>query len=262
MGVTIEELVGERGEVVMAIKISCPECKKVYNLQDSMAGKKIRCKGCDGVFVVKATVRPTDEEAEDDYEEEERRPSKRGKKRGKKAETPVWVWAATGGGLLVVIAAGIGFYLMRSPGTPAKSPAPQQAAESKPAKIAPPGKPRELGSILEEYRQRVEAAAVAMEQIRDAASADAAGKRLVEEAAKIQALAPAVSISLGNPADVMLTNLNVDKAKERANKAYADCQTRLASAGLPDAAFKELDRVWKVFTDAEKEFDLARRNKK
>ena len=34
------------------IKINCPECDKAYSLKDSMAGKKIKCKGCEHKFLV------------------------------------------------------------------------------------------------------------------------------------------------------------------------------------------------------------------
>jgi predicted Zn finger-like uncharacterized protein len=38
----------------MAIKAVCPECRTVYQLADQQAGKKVRCKSCQEVFVVEA----------------------------------------------------------------------------------------------------------------------------------------------------------------------------------------------------------------
>ena len=35
------------------IVVTCPECKKQMKASDELAGKKIRCKGCDNVFAVK-----------------------------------------------------------------------------------------------------------------------------------------------------------------------------------------------------------------
>src|SRR3954463_9938403 len=34
------------------MKVKCPDCQKPYNVGDHLAGKKIRCKGCDKVFLV------------------------------------------------------------------------------------------------------------------------------------------------------------------------------------------------------------------
>src|SRR5947207_2091232 len=104
----------------MSIRIRCPECETVYTLTDTTAGKKIRCKKCQGVIAVpqadaeavtapaskkdevtKAKTRPAparDEEDEprpkrrrDEDDEDEPRPKKK-KGRGDKKKLPMgWI---------------------------------------------------------------------------------------------------------------------------------------------------------------------------
>lgn len=40
----------------MTLKVNCPECGKKYGLNDDLAGKRIRCKGCDHVFRIPEPV--------------------------------------------------------------------------------------------------------------------------------------------------------------------------------------------------------------
>jgi hypothetical protein len=57
------------------INISCPECGKQIRAPASVLGKKIRCKGCDEVFVAREDVDEVDEV--EDVEEVEEAPRKK-----------------------------------------------------------------------------------------------------------------------------------------------------------------------------------------
>ncbi len=123
----------------MAIKTVCPECQTVFQLADSQAGKRVRCKNCQSVFTVEASSRPTavqgdgpaspkakaapstmmmrrpDLDALD--EEAERGPSRGGSTRSveKKNALPAFIVPAMicMGLLLVACVAAIGYLLMR-----------------------------------------------------------------------------------------------------------------------------------------------------
>lgn len=59
----------------MPISVSCPECFEEYTVKDSLAGKKVRCKACQGVIKVE---QPSEPDAElDDYETAEEVPARR-----------------------------------------------------------------------------------------------------------------------------------------------------------------------------------------
>lgn len=49
----------------MSIEVACPGCKKQYRVGDNLAGKKIRCKACDKVFLVNPPADDADREAGD-----------------------------------------------------------------------------------------------------------------------------------------------------------------------------------------------------
>jgi predicted Zn finger-like uncharacterized protein len=51
----------------MAIRTTCPSCRAVYNLADSLAGKTVRCKECQTAIVVRAAKRSA--EVDDDESE-------------------------------------------------------------------------------------------------------------------------------------------------------------------------------------------------
>jgi hypothetical protein len=48
----------------MPINVTCPDCFKDYSVKDSLAGKKIRCKECQGVMTVEAEAAAEDEREE------------------------------------------------------------------------------------------------------------------------------------------------------------------------------------------------------
>jgi hypothetical protein len=119
----------------MAIKMACPTCQRPYNMADTMAGKMVKCKGCDKPFRVDAAGQnnaaapaeevtsrrdrdqgpdrappPAEHRRDDDFDfdfdrdrdrdrddDRSRRPRRKG--RG----IPMWVWFASGGGLLAIV---------------------------------------------------------------------------------------------------------------------------------------------------------------
>jgi predicted Zn finger-like uncharacterized protein len=112
----------------MAINTLCPNCKQTYLLDDALAGKRVRCKGCSEPFVVRAEVieevlpveeeparrrdredarRPHRDDRRDDRDEgyRDRDDSDRSRPRRRRSSSgvPVWVWLAGGGGLLVLV---------------------------------------------------------------------------------------------------------------------------------------------------------------
>ena len=40
------------------VTVTCPECKKQLKAPPEIVGKKIRCKGCEHIFVAKADGEP------------------------------------------------------------------------------------------------------------------------------------------------------------------------------------------------------------
>ncbi len=50
----------------MTISFDCPECGRSYDLKDELAGKKIKCKGCDAAIRVPAAAEELDDLTEDD----------------------------------------------------------------------------------------------------------------------------------------------------------------------------------------------------
>jgi predicted Zn finger-like uncharacterized protein len=53
----------------MPIRVVCPDCEHSYTLIDEQAGKKVRCKSCQSIFV--ASARPTQRAAEEEDDEDE-----------------------------------------------------------------------------------------------------------------------------------------------------------------------------------------------
>jgi hypothetical protein len=114
----------------MAIKISCPNCDRHYNLVDDMGGNKIRCKDCEHVFAVpraeqasrsevvttsvsRKAAPPDDAEDDDrprrrDRDEEDDRPRKKRKKRG----APLALILGIGVGAVVVVTLVLGLVLL------------------------------------------------------------------------------------------------------------------------------------------------------
>ena len=67
----------------MSISIRCPACGVALRVDDSLAGRKVRCSGCSKPFT--ATVDPPDDEPE----EEERKPAKRASLRRPAVDQPL-----------------------------------------------------------------------------------------------------------------------------------------------------------------------------
>jgi predicted Zn finger-like uncharacterized protein len=123
----------------MSIATTCPSCDASYQLADTMLGKKVRCKSCSEVFVVrsKRSVPDRDEDEEriqsssrparrvvrDEDDEDEGRPDPRRrprKKSGNSSLVPLIIGGCIAGGALILVLGGIGVWLlMRSPQRPA-----------------------------------------------------------------------------------------------------------------------------------------------
>jgi predicted Zn finger-like uncharacterized protein len=149
----------------MAIKSVCPECETVYQLVDSQAGKKVRCKKCDTVFTVEAPSRPTAVRSDGPSSQARAKSSTMMARREdgedesgqlrlgpvrsveKKSSLPlILVSAVVGMGLLLILSgAAITYLLMRDNSTEvAKAttpPPPQPAAVQQPPPIPPAGRP-------------------------------------------------------------------------------------------------------------------------
>jgi hypothetical protein len=89
----------------MPIRVCCPQCGANYNLADSLAGKKIRCKKCQGIVPV-PTASVTDEEEEPQPE----RPARREKAPASapRSNTARWVVLTT---VAVVLCLAVGLAL-------------------------------------------------------------------------------------------------------------------------------------------------------
>jgi predicted Zn finger-like uncharacterized protein len=139
----------------MPISVNCPACNQAYMLADSQAGKRVRCKNCSEAFVVPAapeeisdvvaieevpSARPRRRDPDRDDrgrydEDDDARPRRRDSDRDEggryyeddrprrrrppplpRGGTPVWVWFAVGGGvLLLLIAVGLVLWLSVGP---------------------------------------------------------------------------------------------------------------------------------------------------
>jgi len=90
----------------MTIQATCPSCDREHTLADDMAGKKIRCKGCDEAFRVPDADEPprkrrSASSREDDRDEGEERPGRQKEKKGSK--NLLLIGGLVGcGGLLVI----------------------------------------------------------------------------------------------------------------------------------------------------------------
>ena len=80
----------------MAIKIECGDCGKTYTVKDEMEGKKIRCKECSAVIVVRSeSGEDWNEEVEEEFLPPVRKSSK--SKRTRRSEfggRPITAWIA------------------------------------------------------------------------------------------------------------------------------------------------------------------------
>lgn len=84
----------------MSISVECPECQATYNVKDELAGKKIRCKKCEGVIRI-----PADEFdfGADEFDDEEEEEAPRVVKKSKSKTTKKRTSRRSGGGMPVAI---------------------------------------------------------------------------------------------------------------------------------------------------------------
>jgi predicted Zn finger-like uncharacterized protein len=94
----------------MAIKTNCPHCDEAYTIADEQAGKKVRCKTCTTVFEVPVADEGRQETLSTDApprtarrDEDENCDDRPRRSRRSQSGTPVWVWFAIGGGVLLVL---------------------------------------------------------------------------------------------------------------------------------------------------------------
>ncbi len=80
----------------MAIKIECGDCGKAYTVKDEMEGRKIRCKECSAVIVVRSESGDDwNEEVEEEFLPPVRKSSKNKRKRGSEfGGRPLTAWIA------------------------------------------------------------------------------------------------------------------------------------------------------------------------
>jgi WD40 repeat protein len=108
--------------IIMAIAFSCTQCGKQFNVDASLAGKRIKCKACGAGLTIPASE-PTEVEDPFGLDDAEDSPSvlprspRGGRQPARSPGVPAWVWFAGGGiGLLVVVL--IGATLLSRPGAP------------------------------------------------------------------------------------------------------------------------------------------------
>lgn len=121
----------------MSISATCPGCNTSYQLTDSMSGKRVRCKSCSDVFVVRAKTVAADRDEDEEgiqanarptkrvvrYEEDDdmERPQPRRRPRAKRGNTAIVPLLIVGGivaVVLILILGGVAVWaLMRSPQT-------------------------------------------------------------------------------------------------------------------------------------------------
>ena len=144
----------------MSISFACDQCRKRYTVDESLAGKRVKCKGCGASLTIPAAARPVVEDEVDPYDFGEATASpgagagERLIPRGgagrqpARAGVPPWVWLAGGGASLVVVAVVLAIAFSSGPGRPqaAKEGAvPDTAAANDQGNDAPaaaPSKPR------------------------------------------------------------------------------------------------------------------------
>ena len=250
----------------MSIKIACPKCDRMHSLGDHLAGKKVRCKGCDYSFLVKSRDEP-----DEDLDEQERRP-KRSKRKSKDAGIPVWVWVTAGGGgaLVVAVIAIVVVILVANRRRDLGADNPRQAKvpadpgnlfprDNNP--IAPPAAPGPHAAIMEEFGTSWNAATDAIAAARDAGSTTNAANQLRAEATKMDNLAqrwraagrpPAADVPQLKQIDQRLTpSLNRLETEARSLKQ------RLPSMKVPFNTLNDLDQAMNAFSNAGKNFIAA-----
>ena len=172
----------------MTIKMMCPRCKTALRFGDDLAGKKVRCKDCDRSIRVEALDDPEETDEDDEAPKKKRR-------RSKNKEMPAWVWLAGGGAGVLILLLGVAvsvYFATRSrravPNAPNVLNPP--FANKQPA---PPAGPGPHIAIMEELQASLNAAADAIAQTHDRASAKNLASRLGAETKKIDALSTRMS---------------------------------------------------------------------
>lgn len=136
----------------MSIATTCPGCSASYQLADTMAGKKVRCKSCSEVFTVRgkpvgpdrdededriqASPRPAKRVVRDDEDEDIDRPQPRRRPRRKDSSTAVLPLIIVGGvalGVLVLALGGIAVWAWSR----SRQPPPATVAANNPPINAP-----------------------------------------------------------------------------------------------------------------------------
>ncbi len=101
----------------MSIKVSCDECFQDFQVNDTLAGKRVKCKHCQAVIAVpKATQRPARDAEEDESDDEDELPASRsrktagrgGKKAVAKGGSAKWILPVVGGVCVLLCCGGVG----------------------------------------------------------------------------------------------------------------------------------------------------------
>jgi predicted Zn finger-like uncharacterized protein len=138
----------------MSITATCPGCNASYQLADTMLGKKVRCKSCSEVFVVRSkksvpdrdedeeriqsSPRPTRRVVQDEDEEDEERPQPRRrprKKSGNSSLVPLIIGGCVAAAVLLLVVGGIAVWALRAA---AHRQVTQVANANPPAPVAQP----------------------------------------------------------------------------------------------------------------------------
>lgn len=125
----------------MSITTTCPGCSTSYDLADTLRGKKVRCKSCSEVFVVRgktsapnrdedeeriqSSPRPAKRVARDEEYEDTERPQprrRRRKEQGNPALVPLLIAGGIVGVVLVLVLGGIGIWALTRTKPPQTAP--------------------------------------------------------------------------------------------------------------------------------------------
>ena len=122
----------------MAIALSCT-CGKRLRLKDELAGKRVRCPGCQRPLTVPAPENEVTDEIDDSPPPEEKRRPKTKKKAKPAKVSGVMIASIIGGGVLILIAGSVGgYFFLRQPTPVAQAKGPEPKGTSVNIPIAPP----------------------------------------------------------------------------------------------------------------------------
>ena len=131
----------------MSISFACDQCRKRYDVDDSLAGKRVKCKGCGAPLTI-----PVGEGEVDPYDfaEEDSLPRARegesvlprgGGRRQASVGVPPWVWLAGGGGAAILVLLVLAVVFSSPPGRPRAAKDDPAAVESSGEAVTSPSKP-------------------------------------------------------------------------------------------------------------------------